>query len=144
MSDSLIKIYIALVLTFYFCFNVTPYAHTSQWFFTSRLHLAGNTLNPAGSWVTLITVAQLLELNNLGISMIRIDYAPQGTHLRASEFLTVLEGSLEVEFVTSSSGKVYSQKYFRRVMSLCSPRVWSTSNVMLRTTVLLQSQLSVF
>ncbi|KAF3450245.1 hypothetical protein FNV43_RR06325 [Rhamnella rubrinervis] len=73
----------------------------------SGLHKAGNTSNPIGSVVTPVTVFQLQGLNTLGISLVRIDYAPWGTnpphtHPRASEVLTVLEGSLEVGFITSS------------------------------------------
>ena len=54
-----------------------------------------------------MNVAQIPGLNTLGISFARIDYAPSGinplhTHPRASEILTVLEGSLEVGFVTSN------------------------------------------
>ncbi|XP_068321686.1 putative germin-like protein 2-1 [Pyrus communis] len=71
------------------------------------LHLEGNTSNPIGSSVTPVTVFQLPGLNTLGISLVRIDYAPSGVnpphiHPRASEVLTLLEGSLEVGFVTSS------------------------------------------
>ncbi|KAJ9686437.1 hypothetical protein PVL29_015370 [Vitis rotundifolia] len=73
----------------------------------SGLHVAGSTSNPSGSRVTPVTVAQLPGLNILGISMARIDYAPRGinpphTHPRASEILTVLEGSLMVGFVSSN------------------------------------------
>ncbi|KAL0452964.1 UNVERIFIED_CONTAM: putative germin-like protein 2-1 [Sesamum latifolium] len=73
----------------------------------SGLHLPGNTSNPNGSKVTPVAVAQLPGLNTLGISMVRIDYAPWGinpphTHPRATEILTVLEGSLQVGFVTSN------------------------------------------
>ncbi|BFG28257.1 hypothetical protein CerSpe_145310 [Prunus speciosa] len=76
-------------------------------FFFSGLHLAGNTSNAVGSRVTLVNVAQIAGLNTLGISIARIDYAPWGinpphTHPRASEILTVLEGSLKVGFVTSN------------------------------------------
>ena len=76
-------------------------------FFFSGLHLAGNKSNKVGSQVTPVTVAQLPGLNTPGISIARIDYAPWGinpphTHPRASEILTVLEGSLEVGFVTSN------------------------------------------
>ncbi|KAL0452963.1 UNVERIFIED_CONTAM: putative germin-like protein 2-1 [Sesamum latifolium] len=76
-------------------------------FFFSGLHLPGNTSNPNGSKVTPVSVAQLPGLNTLGISMVRIDYAPWGinpphTHPRATEILTVLEGSLQVGFVTSN------------------------------------------
>ncbi|EEF39208.1 putative germin-like protein 2-1 [Ricinus communis] len=73
----------------------------------SGLHLAGNTSNPVGSRVTPVNVAQIPGLNTLGISLARIDYAPWGinpphTHPRASEILTVVEGRLEVGFITSN------------------------------------------
>ncbi|CAL5412600.1 unnamed protein product [Camellia sinensis] len=76
-------------------------------FFLSGLHIAGNTSNALGSKATPATVGQIPGLNTLGISMVRIDYAPMGlnpphTHPRATEILTVLEGSLEVGFVTSN------------------------------------------
>ena len=73
----------------------------------SGLHITGNTSNPTGSRVTAVTVAQVPGLNTLGISMARIDYAPKGinpphTHPRATEILTVVEGRIEVGFVTSN------------------------------------------
>ncbi|XP_062012566.1 putative germin-like protein 2-1 [Rosa rugosa] len=76
-------------------------------FFFSGLHRAGNTSNAAGSKVTPANVAQIPGLNTFGISLVRIDYAPWGinaphTHPRATEILTVLEGSLQVGFVTSN------------------------------------------
>ncbi|XP_071721370.1 putative germin-like protein 2-1 [Rutidosis leptorrhynchoides] len=57
--------------------------------------------------LTLADVTQLPGLNTLGISMAGVDFAPGGitpphTHPRASEILTVIEGSLEVGFVTSN------------------------------------------
>ncbi|KDP34915.1 hypothetical protein JCGZ_09203 [Jatropha curcas] len=78
----------------------------SDFFFTG-LNMAGNTSNQVGSRVTPVTVAQLPGLNTLGISLARIDFAPSGinpphTHPRATEILTVLEGSLEVGFVSSN------------------------------------------
>ncbi|CAK9175431.1 unnamed protein product [Ilex paraguariensis] len=71
------------------------------------LHLPGNTSNVVGSRVTPVFAAQVPGLNSLGISMARIDFAPWGInpphiHPRASEILTVLEGSLQVGFVTSN------------------------------------------
>lgn len=76
-------------------------------FFFSGLRVAGNTSNPVGSKVTLATVMQIPGLNTLGVAMARVDYAPWGInpphyHPRASEILTVLEGSLEVGFITSN------------------------------------------
>nr|KAJ0187551.1 hypothetical protein LSAT_V11C900496510 [Lactuca sativa] len=76
-------------------------------FFYRGLQLMGNTSNAAGSAVTPVTVAELPGLNTLGISMARIDFAPQGinpphTHPRATEILTVMEGRILVGFVTSN------------------------------------------
>ena len=76
-------------------------------FYFGGLHKMGNTSNAVGSRVTPVSVTQLPGLNTLGISLARIDYAPWGinpphTHPRASEILVVLEGSLEVGFVTSN------------------------------------------
>ncbi|KAJ4721154.1 Germin-like protein subfamily 1 member [Melia azedarach] len=75
-------------------------------FFFSGLDKPGNTANQVGSNVTNVDVNQIPGLNTLGISAVRIDYAPHGlipphTHPRASEILVVLEGTLYVGFVTS-------------------------------------------
>ncbi|KAH7526073.1 hypothetical protein JRO89_XSUnG0066800 [Xanthoceras sorbifolium] len=73
----------------------------------SGLHITGNTSNAVGFSAKAVNVVQVPGLNTLGISMVRLDYAPWGTnpphtHPRASEILTVVEGSLEVGFVTSN------------------------------------------
>ncbi|GFY87460.1 RmlC-like cupins superfamily protein [Actinidia rufa] len=88
-----------------FCNN--PKLAKAEDFFFSGLLTPQNTSNPVGSTVTQANVAQIPGLNTLGISMVRIDYAPYGqnpphTHPRASEILVVLEGSLYVGFVTSN------------------------------------------
>ncbi|KAL8477317.1 hypothetical protein ACS0TY_029568 [Phlomoides rotata] len=76
-------------------------------FFLSGLNKAGNTSNPVGSKVTPVNVNQIPGLNTLGVSAVRIDYAPYGlnpphTHPRATEILVVIEGTLYVGFVTSN------------------------------------------
>ncbi|KAD6455023.1 hypothetical protein E3N88_09729 [Mikania micrantha] len=76
-------------------------------FYFGGLHMMGNTSNPIGSKVTPVYVTQLPGLNTLGISLARVDFAPWGinpphTHPRASEIMTILEGTLEVGFVTSN------------------------------------------
>ncbi|MBA0846134.1 hypothetical protein Goarm_023196 [Gossypium armourianum] len=69
---------------------------------------AGNTSNAVGSRVTPVNVDQIPGLNTLGISLVRIDYAPNGgqnpphTHPRATEILVVTKGTLYVGFVTSN------------------------------------------
>ncbi|XP_068656273.1 putative germin-like protein 2-1 [Aristolochia californica] len=84
-----------------------PKLATADDFFFSGLHVPRNISNTVGSTVTPVNVAQIAGLNSLGISMVRIDYAPYGqnpphTHPRATEILTVLEGFLHVGFVTSN------------------------------------------
>ncbi|XP_058106732.1 putative germin-like protein 2-1 [Magnolia sinica] len=76
-------------------------------FFFSGLDRPGNTSNKVRSNVTLVTVNQLPGLNTLGISLVRIDIEPYGVnspheHPRASEILTVIEGTLYAGFVTSN------------------------------------------
>ncbi|XP_022719996.1 germin-like protein subfamily 1 member 13 [Durio zibethinus] len=77
-------------------------------FFFSGLNIPRNTSNPVGSTVTPVNVAQILGLNTLGISLARLDFAPDGglnpphTHPRATEILVVVEGTLYVGFVTSN------------------------------------------
>ncbi|KAJ6763035.1 GERMIN-LIKE PROTEIN [Salix purpurea] len=77
-------------------------------FFFSGLNIPRNTGNQVGSNVTLLNVDQIAGLNTLGISLARIDYAPNGglnpphVHPRATEILLVLEGTLHAGFVTSN------------------------------------------
>ncbi|KAG6419397.1 hypothetical protein SASPL_121617 [Salvia splendens] len=59
-----------------------------------------------GSFINRPTVFEIPGLNTLGISTVRVDYAPRGVvpphrHPRAAEVLTVLEGTVLVGFVTS-------------------------------------------
>ncbi|MFS7965379.1 hypothetical protein Hanom_Chr09g00761561 [Helianthus anomalus] len=84
-----------------------PSSVSANDFYFGGLHLMGNTSNPFGSKVTPVYVTQLPGLNTLGIALARVDFAPWGinpphTHPRATEIMTVLEGSLEVGFITSN------------------------------------------
>ena len=68
---------------------------------------AGNAMNSLGTNLKPASVAQLPGLNTLGLSLVRIDYAPGGvipphTHPRASEILVVLQGTLYAGFVSST------------------------------------------
>ncbi|KAI3937362.1 hypothetical protein MKW98_001933 [Papaver atlanticum] len=88
-------------------------------FFFPGLHIPGNTSNTQGSKVTPVNVVQIPGLNTLGISLVRIDYAPWGmnpphTHPRATEILTVLEGTLEVGFVTSNPDNILIRKILQK------------------------------
>ncbi|XP_034680530.1 germin-like protein subfamily 1 member 13 [Vitis riparia] len=85
-----------------------PNLTVAEDFFFSGLDKPGNTSNQVRSNVTTVNVDKIKGLNTLGISMVRIDYEPYGqnpphTHPRATEILTVLEGTLYVGFVTSNT-----------------------------------------
>ncbi|KAK4490613.1 hypothetical protein RD792_001301 [Penstemon davidsonii] len=97
-----------------FCKN--PNMVVADDFFFSGLNKPGNTSNAVGSNVTTVNVNQLPGLNTLGISAVRIDYAPYGlnpphTHPRATEILVVLEGTIYVGFVTSNPENKLFTKY---------------------------------
>jgi quercetin dioxygenase-like cupin family protein len=87
-----------------------------DFFLAAKLDMPRDTkTNKVGSNVTLINVMRIPGLNTLGISLARIDYAPLGenpphTHPRATEILTVLEGTLYVGFVTSNPENKFLSK----------------------------------
>ncbi|XP_016436155.1 nectarin-1 [Nicotiana tabacum] len=74
----------------------------------------GATNNKFGSVVTTANVEKVPGLNTLGVSLARIDYAPGGinpphTHPRASEMVFVMEGELDVGFITTANVLVSKQ-----------------------------------
>ncbi|KAM7269110.1 hypothetical protein ACFE04_024607 [Oxalis oulophora] len=89
-------------------------------FFFAGLNVPGNTNTPTGSNVTTVNVIQIPGLNTLGISLVRIDYAPNGglnpphTHPRGTEILTVIEGTLNVGFVTSNPNNTLFTKVLNK------------------------------
>ncbi|KAK4773126.1 hypothetical protein SAY87_028145 [Trapa incisa] len=88
-------------------FCLDPNKVTADHFLARGFNVPGNVSNPLGSVVTAADVQKIPGLNTLGISLVRIDYAPYGlnpphTHPRGTEILVVLEGTLYVGFVTSN------------------------------------------
>ncbi|KAK8457854.1 hypothetical protein SEVIR_3G256700v4 [Setaria viridis] len=87
---------------------------TAEDFFFGGLAKAADvyTGNPVGSAVTAADVEVLPGLNTLGVSMARTDFAPSGgvspphSHPRATEILFVVEGALEVGFVTAANRRL--------------------------------------
>ncbi|KAJ8498319.1 hypothetical protein OPV22_008871 [Ensete ventricosum] len=77
-------------------------------FFFKGLATPGATNNTMGSLVTGANVEKIPGLNTLGVSLSRIDYAPGGlnpphTHPRATEIVFVLDGTLDVGFITTAN-----------------------------------------
>ncbi|CAL5007946.1 unnamed protein product [Urochloa decumbens] len=92
-----------------------------DFFLAANLDKPRDTTSKVGSNVTLINVMRIPGLNTLGISLARIDYAPLGenpphTHPRATEILTVLEGTLYVGFVTSNQAN-QENKLFTKMLN---------------------------
>ncbi|XP_076954087.1 germin-like protein 5-1 [Bidens hawaiensis] len=82
-------------------------------FFFTGLANPALTNNTFGATVTPASVQQIPGLNTLGVSMARVDYAPGGinpphTHPRATEIVFVLEGELDVGFITTDN-KLFSK-----------------------------------
>ncbi|XP_068655871.1 germin-like protein 8-2 [Aristolochia californica] len=80
-------------------------ANADDFFFTG-LSKSDDPSGPLGLAAAPVGVSQIPGLNTLGLSLVRFDFAldgqnPPHTHPRASEILTVLEGSILVGFVTS-------------------------------------------
>ncbi|KAJ9135352.1 hypothetical protein P3X46_032545 [Hevea brasiliensis] len=81
---------------------------TADDFFHSGLNIASETSKQLGARTNLLTVDSIPGLNTNGLSIVRIDYEANGGlnpphhHPRASEILTVLEGTLYAGFITSN------------------------------------------
>ncbi|KAH6804244.1 germin-like protein 10 [Perilla frutescens var. frutescens] len=81
---------------------------TAEDFFFAGLAKAGATNTSTGSIVTGANVQKIPGLNTLGVSLARVDYAPGGinpphTHPRATEVVFMLEGELDVGFITTAN-----------------------------------------
>jgi len=77
-------------------------------FFFAGLAKPGATNNTLGSVVTAANVDKIPGLNTLGVSFSRIDYKagglnPPHTHPRATEIVFVLDGQLDVGFITTAN-----------------------------------------
>ncbi|GLT29320.1 hypothetical protein SLA2020_041940 [Shorea laevis] len=89
-------------------------------FFHSGFDKPGNTSNAVGSAVTQAFVEQLPGLNTLGVSLVRIDFTPNGglntphTHPRGTKILVVQEGTLFVGFISSNQ---YGNRLFTKVLN---------------------------
>lgn len=85
-----------------------PKLVTADDFFFKGLDVAAanKTYAPYGEKLTLLTPSNVGGLNTLGVSIGHVDYEPGGyspphSHPRATEIITVLDGTLEVGFLTS-------------------------------------------
>lgn len=106
----------AVLVNGLYCKN--PKDVTANDFLYKGFNTVGDTNNALGSKVVQVNVTTFPALNTLGVAMGRVDFAPGGLnaphyHPRASEMLTVIEGTLYVGFVTSNlmngANKLYAK-----------------------------------
>ncbi|OAY44204.1 germin-like protein subfamily 1 member 17 [Manihot esculenta] len=97
-----------------FCKN--PNLTVADDFFAWGLNIPGDTdQNRVRSNVNLVNVDRIPGLNTLGISLARLDFAPNGglnpphIHPRGTEILVVVEGTLYVGFVTSNPNRLIAK-----------------------------------
>ncbi|KAM7277410.1 hypothetical protein ACFE04_019276 [Oxalis oulophora] len=90
-------------------FTCKPDANvTAADFFFNGLAKPGLINSSFGSLVTGANVQKIPGLNTLGVSLARIDFAPGGlnpphTHPRGTEVIFVLDGELDVGFITTAN-----------------------------------------
>ncbi|KAK4732559.1 hypothetical protein R3W88_025547 [Solanum pinnatisectum] len=99
-----------------------PKLATADDFFLTGLNVSGNPLPGLGSFVNLVDINRLAGLNTLGISLVRIDFAPYGlipphTHPRGTEIIVVLEGTLYVGFLAPDTSNPLKTKSFTKLLN---------------------------
>ncbi|XP_019161427.1 PREDICTED: germin-like protein subfamily 1 member 17 [Ipomoea nil] len=82
----------------------------------------GVNLSSVGLVAKLLDVNQFPGLNTMGLSIARIDFAPNGliplhTHPRGSEVVFVLKGTVYVGFVTSNPLNGQKNKLFAKILN---------------------------
>ncbi|KAL1542345.1 germin-like protein subfamily 1 member 11 [Salvia divinorum] len=96
-----------------------PNLVTADDFLLTGFDRPGNTSNPYGSATAFASVATVPGFNTLGLTLARADFAPNGylpphIHHGASEVIVVLEGEMEVGFITSYPEYKYYSKVVRK------------------------------
>ncbi|XP_009773221.1 germin-like protein subfamily 1 member 17 [Nicotiana sylvestris] len=100
-----------------------PKLATTDDFFASGLNVSGNIVRAKfGYSVTVVDVNTMPGLNTLGISFIRADIEPRGliplhTHQRATELITILEGTIYAGFLLPDSPNIFKSRLFSKILN---------------------------
>lgn len=91
-------------------------------FFASGLNVSGSAVLQFGFSVNVVDVNNMPGLNTLGISIVRADLEPQGlvplhTHPRATELITILEGTVYAGFLAPDAVNVFKSRLFSKIMN---------------------------
>lgn len=99
-----------------------PKFTTANDFFASGLNVSGTAAPGSGGAAKFFTVDNIPGLNTLGISIGRIDLEPQRlaplhTHPRATELITILEGTIYAGFLAPDASNIFKSRLFSKIMN---------------------------
>ncbi|PHU14043.1 Germin-like protein subfamily 1 member 15 [Capsicum chinense] len=91
-------------------------------FFVSGLNVSGSAVPGFGFSSKFVNVNNMPGLNSLGISIARADLEPQGlvplhTHPRATELMTVLEGTVYSGFLVPDAVSFFKSRLFSKILN---------------------------
>ncbi|XP_027093400.1 germin-like protein subfamily 1 member 7 [Coffea arabica] len=98
-----------------------PKQVTSDDFVGTGFNIPVDTNNSLGSGFKLVDVNVVPGLNTLGLSLLRVDFAPGGvipphTHPRATEAVVVIEGTIYAGFVTSNPADNTKNRLYAKIL----------------------------
>ncbi|XP_009766872.1 germin-like protein subfamily 1 member 17 [Nicotiana tabacum] len=90
-------------------------------FFFSGLNVSGNPMSNSGFAANVVDVNTMPGLNTLGISIVRADFEPGAlvplhTHPRATELITILEGTIYAGFLAPDAN-VFKSRLFSKILN---------------------------
>ncbi|CAN4080639.1 unnamed protein product [Withania somnifera] len=91
-------------------------------FFSSGLNVSGNIFPRFGFAVKFVDANNMPGLNTLGISIARADLEPQGlvplhTHPRATELITIREGTVYAGFLVPDDANFFKSRLFSKILN---------------------------
>ncbi|XP_016511639.1 germin-like protein subfamily 1 member 7 isoform X2 [Nicotiana tabacum] len=91
-------------------------------FFFSGLNVSGNAMPNSGFAANVVDVNTMPGLNTLGISIIRVDFepgvlVPLHTHPRATELITILDGTFYAGFLAPDAANVFKSRLFSKILN---------------------------
>ncbi|XP_049397829.1 germin-like protein subfamily 1 member 13 [Solanum stenotomum] len=98
-----------------------PKLATPNDFYFPSLNISKVVYPNYGIGATFVGVQDMPGLNTLGMSICRIEFEPQGhaplhTHPRATELITVLEGTLYVAFLVPDPADFFTSRLFSKIL----------------------------
>ncbi|KAL3380629.1 hypothetical protein AABB24_001003, partial [Solanum stoloniferum] len=99
-----------------------PKLATANDFYFSGLNVSGNEVPGFGIAVKTVDVNNMPGLNTLGISLVRGDLEPQRivplhTHPRATEMITILEGTVYAGFLVPDPANFFKSRLFSKILN---------------------------